>query len=48
MKRFATEEHEAVVAIPPIVRVVPIRVELELAIVVVHIEHVLVAVRGYA
>ena len=47
MKRFATEEHQAITTIPPIARIVPIRVEVELAIITVHIEHVPVTVRKY-
>jgi len=45
MKRFATEEHETIVAVPPIVRLVPVRIKLALAVVRVHVEHVRVAIR---
>ena len=45
MKRFATEEHEAIVAIPPVVRLVPIRIKLPLAVVGIHVEQMRVAVR---
>ena len=45
MKRFATEEHEAIVAIPPVVRVVPVRVELALARTAVHLKQMRVAIR---
>lgn len=44
MKRFARQEDEVIVSIPPVVRVVPIRVEIPLAIIVVHIEQVHIAV----
>jgi len=46
MKRFATDEDKAIVAIPPVVRIVPIRVEIALAIIVVHLENMRVAVRN--
>ena len=45
MKRFATEKHEAIAAIPPVVRVVPVRVELALARTAIHVEQMRVAVR---
>jgi hypothetical protein len=44
MKRFARQKDEAIVSIPPVVGVVPIRIEIPLAIIVVHIEQVRVAV----
>ena len=45
MKRFATQEDEAVAHIPPVARLVPVRVELALAGIPVHVEEVWVAVR---
>ena len=45
MKRDATQEHDTILSIPSVVGIVPVRVEPALAIVVVHIEHVRVAVR---
>lgn len=44
MKRFARQKDKAIISIPPVVRVVPIRVEIPLAIVVVHTEQVRIAV----
>ena len=44
MKTVATQEHPAVVAIPVVVRVVPIRVEPTVVVVVFDVEHVRVAV----
>ena len=44
-KLLATEEDETIVAIPPVVRIVPIRVEPQLVTVTIHVEHVRVAIR---
>ena len=44
MERFARQKNKAIVSIPPIAWVVPIRIEISLAIIVVHIEQVRIAV----
>jgi len=44
MKIVATQEHPAVVAIPVVVGVVPIRIEPTVVVVVFDVEHVRIAV----
>lgn len=45
MKRFATEENEATVAIPPVVETTIIVVQPQLVIVAIDVEQVRVAIR---
>ncbi len=45
MKRFATEENEAIVAIPPVVETTIVVVQPQLVIVAIDVEQVRVAIR---